>query len=137
MSTWHSSTREIRFSNIHWGNIVRTKSYIFSISRRETGHRHLAVKIGLNNLTIRASENEKRNDKIYFTERLVNQRTDPKRKTDMHIRFGNAFYGKLKAFINNSLLTENLSGSKARLFGSFCQFVLLTPISSLQVKNCR
>ena len=38
--TWHSSTREIRFSKRQW-----TKHHTFLISRRETGHRQLAVKI--------------------------------------------------------------------------------------------
>ena len=119
MSTWHSSTRKIKFTNIHWGNIVRTKSYNFSISRRETGHRHLAVKTGLNNLTIRASENEKRIEKIYFTERLVNQGTDPKRTTDMHIRFGNAFYGKLKTLSTILCLKRTYRGQKHDFLNHF------------------
>ena len=51
---------------------------------------------------------------LYFTDRLVNQRTDLKRINVLHIKFGLPF-GKLKSFINNSLVKDILLGSNEQI----------------------
>ena len=72
-----------------------------------------------NKLTIQRSndfnQNEKRVENLYFTERLVNQRIDLKRTTDLHIRFGNAFYGKLKTLSTILYLKRTYRGQKNKL----------------------
>ena len=45
----------------------------------------------------------------------MKQRTDLKRMTDLYITLGDASYGKLKIFIDSTLIKENLSKSNKQI----------------------